>query len=111
MSYLLADEILPPEVQAVMENRIGDCEICQEACPWNKKHLEHPLETEMSACFQKKIRQWGDFFHLSNLNKLSQNGYKNMLGQLNTDIPYGVFKRNVSIALRNAQQSMQRARP
>ncbi len=104
MSYLLADEILPNEVQAVMENRIGDCEICQEACPWNTKHLEHPLVTKMSDYFQKKIRDWGDSFYLPNLCRLSENGYKDMLGQLNTDIPYSLFKRNVLIAMQRAQK-------
>jgi epoxyqueuosine reductase len=109
MSYLLADEILPSEVQTVMENRIGDCEICQEACPWNWKHLEHPLVTKMTAHFQKKIKDWGDSFYLPNLCKLSESGYKDMFGQLNTDIPYSLFKRNVLIAMQRAQKVTERA--
>ena len=108
MSYRLADEILPDEVQAVMENRIGDCEICQEACPWNWKHLEHPLETRMTASFQKKIGDWGDFFHLPNLSKLSENEYNDMFGPLNIDVPYSLFKRNVLIALKRAQKLTER---
>ncbi len=32
MSFRLSDDTLPAEVRAVMENRVADCEICQEAC-------------------------------------------------------------------------------
>jgi len=104
MSNLLADEILPKEVQAVMENRVGDCEICQESCPWNKKHLKHPLVTKMTDHFQKKLKNWGDAFYLPNLRRLSKSNYKDMFGYLNTDIPYHVFQRNVLIALGKAKK-------
>jgi len=49
MSNLLAEEHLPGNVVAAMENRIGDCEICQEVCPWNKKHIDNPLTTKLIA--------------------------------------------------------------
>jgi epoxyqueuosine reductase len=108
MSNLLADKTLPKHVSAVMENRVGDCEICQEACPWNKKHLEHPLVTKMTDHFQQKIRDWGDTFYLANLCKLSENGYKDMFGPLKTDIPYHVFQRNVLIAMERAEKLTER---
>ena len=76
MSNLLADENLPKEVLAAMENRIGDCEICQESCPWNRKHLDNPLVTKMTNHFQDKINELGDAFYLPHLCKLSENGYK-----------------------------------
>jgi len=104
MSYRLADEILPKQVQAVMENRVGDCEICQESCPWNKKHLEHPLMTKMTDHFQKKVKDWGDAFYLPNLSRLSKNDYNVMFDHLNTDIPYHVFRRNVLIAMERAEK-------
>ncbi len=44
-----------------MENRVVDCEICQQACPWNKKHLDYPLATHMTELFQKKIKDWKKF--------------------------------------------------
>ena len=104
MSYCLSDENLPGEVQTVMENRIVDCEICQEACPWNRKHLEKPLATKMTGTFQQKIRDWGDTFSLTNLARLSENQYKDRFGHLNADIPYPVFRRNVLIALKRAER-------
>ena len=103
MSNLLANENLPMEVQAVMENRIGDCEICQESCPWNRKHLKSPLVTKMTDHFQKRIKDWGDSFYLPNLCRLSENGFKDMFGHLNIDIPYHLFRRNVLIAIERAK--------
>ncbi|MEA3232145.1 MAG: 4Fe-4S double cluster binding domain-containing protein [Thermodesulfobacteriota bacterium] len=108
MSNLLADEILPKQVQSVMENRVGDCEICQESCPWNKKHLKHPLVTKMTDHFQKKLKNWGDAFYLPNLSRFSKSSYKDMVGHLNTDIPYHVFRRNVLIAMERAEKLKER---
>jgi len=105
LSYLLQVEQLPEKAQAVMENKVGDCEICQQACPWNKKHLDNPLVTNMTESFQKKIGDWEDFFYLPNLVKLSEKGYRKMFDQLNTDIPYNIFHRNVMIAMERAKKS------
>ena len=105
LSYLLQVEHLPENAQAVMENKVGDCEICQQACPWNKKHLDNSLVTNMTESFQKKIGDWEDFFYLPNLVKLSEKGYRKMFDQLNTDISYNIFHRNVMIAMERAKKS------
>jgi len=104
ISYRLADEILPEQVQAVMENRVADCEICQESCPWNKKHLAHPLITKMTDHFQEKITNWRGAYYLANLNKLSKNDYHEMADYFNIDIPYQAFRRNVSLAMERAEK-------
>jgi len=104
MSYLLQNDKIPEDLKIVMENRIGDCEICQDSCPWNRKHLKSPLETKMTTHFQKKIKDWGDSFYLPNLCRLSENGYKDIFGHLNTDIPYYLFQRNVLIAMKRAER-------
>lgn len=108
LSYQLQVEHLSEEAQAVMQNRVGDCEICQLACPWNKKHLDHPLATYMTESFQKTIEDWESFFHLSNLIKLSEKGYIEKLGHLNTGIPYKLFHRNALIALARAKKMGER---
>lgn len=100
MSNRLQNEPLPEKVQNVMENRVVDCEICQEACPWNRKHLITPLGTNMNVVFMEKIDRWERFFYLPELATLSENRYHKILGRLNTDIPYGLFHRNVLIALK-----------
>jgi epoxyqueuosine reductase len=104
MSYQLQNDNIPENLKSVMENRIGDCEICQDSCPWNRKHLKSPLVTKMTTHFQKKIKGWGDSFYLPNLCRLSENGYKDMFGHLNTDIPYYLFQRNVLIAMERAER-------
>ncbi len=105
MSYLLQVEQLPEKVQTVMENRVGDCEICQYACPWNKKHLDNPLETNMTKSFQRKIKGWEQFFYLPNLVSLSEKEYKEKLGHFNTGISYNIFHRNVLIAMEKAEEA------
>jgi epoxyqueuosine reductase len=108
MSYLLQNDKIPENLKTVMENRIGDCEICQESCPWNRKHLKSPIVTKMTSHFQKKIKEWGDSFYLPDLCRLSENGYNDMFGHLNTDIPYYLFQRNVLIAMESAEKLTER---
>jgi epoxyqueuosine reductase len=104
MSNFLAEESLSQEIVAAMGNRIGDCEICQNACPWNKRHLENPLNTKMTTFFQNKINRYRETFYLQNLCKLSEIDYKTVFGSLNTEIPYHIFKRNIDLALENAKR-------
>ena len=102
MSYRLQVGNLPVNIQAAMENRVADCEICQDSCPWNKKHLDHPLHTPLTASFQDRIAEWEKIFHLSNLIRLSKNEYDRVFGPLKTDIPFEFFHRNVMAAAENA---------
>lgn len=104
MSYQLQVDGLSEEAQAAMENRVGDCEICQDTCPWNGKHVKSPLITKMTSHFQKKIEAWGESFYLPNLSRLSENGYRDMFGHLNTGISYDLFHRNVLIAMEKAEK-------
>jgi len=104
MSYQLQADTLSTEAQASMENRVGDCEICQNACPWNRRHLESPLVTKMSGHFQRKINDWGETFYLPNLFRLSQKGYQESFAHLNTGISYDHFHRNAHIALQRAKK-------
>ena len=105
LSNLLQNADLPENAQAVMGNRVGDCEICQQACPWNKKHLDHPLATPMTGLFQKKIEDWENLFYLPDLVNLSEKRYRKEIGQLNTGIPYNLFRRNVLIAIESAKEA------
>jgi len=41
---------------------------------------------------------------LSNLSRLSENGYRDMFGHLNTGISYDLFHRNVLIAMEKAEK-------
>ncbi len=104
MSYLLQVESLPQKAVSAMENRVGDCEICQQACPWNRKHIDNPLKTKMTEFFQKKLKNWNDLFYLSDLVALSEKGYREKFAHLKTGIPYEIFHRNVLFARENSNK-------
>jgi len=105
MSYALQTENLSDAVGAVMQNRVADCEICQEACPWNARHIKRPLKTALTTSFQNQIDAWEELFHLPALNDLTPAEYANRLGSLSTDIPFEIFHRNVTIALQRAKNT------
>ncbi len=104
MSNLLANGHLSKKVKAAMENRIQDCEICQESCPWNTKHLKNPLTTKMTTHFQNKINNWKDKFFLPDSSKLSEQEYKILFDKFNIDTPFHIFQRNVKIAIKHAKK-------
>lgn len=103
LSNLLQVENLSEEAKAVMENRVTDCEICQDVCPWNKKHLDSPLPTKLTTAFQKKIETWENIFYLPNLIDLTEKGYREIFIHLNSGIPFEVLHRNALIAMERAQ--------
>ena len=103
MSYRLQIGSLPDRIKAVMHNRVADCEICQDACPWNAKHIKRPLPTRLTNSFQGDIKAWESFFHLPELINLTEQEYLKRLGRLNTGIPFEHFQRNVSLALKHAE--------
>ena len=103
LSYLLQTEQIPEEAQPAVENRVMDCEICQQACPWNARHIKTPMERETTIAFQRKISAWEEFFSLSNLANLTEAEYREVLGDLNTSIPYAVFYRNVLSAVERSK--------
>jgi len=99
LSHLLSEESLPQEACQFMGNKVLDCEICQLVCPWNKRHLEEPLITERIRLFRKKLVTLNNLFKLSNLARLTETGYTDLIGPYRTGIPYKVFRRNVIAAL------------
>jgi epoxyqueuosine reductase len=101
LSNLLQSENMPPAATSVQGNRVADCEICQNACPWNQKHIKKPLQTQRTVSFHKKIDPWGKFFQLEKLAGLSEKAYEETLRGLDTQIPYSLFRRNVYQAITN----------
>ena len=81
-----------------MGNRVSDCEICQEACPWNFRHLNSPLQTKLTPGFRAQIEKLRDCFYLHKLSKMSREEYAAVFGGLNTGIAYELFRRNVNFA-------------
>jgi Fe-S-cluster-containing dehydrogenase component len=61
---------------------VGGCEICQDACPWNRKHLNHPLSSKLTESFQKNIGYWEDIFYLPELAIFQKANMERYLGGL-----------------------------
>lgn len=104
LSSRVQGESLSPDIYRLMGNRIVDCEICQNACPWNKKHIEKPLPTMRTRQFQERIDSLTKLFKLPSLVKLSAREYEDLNGPLRIDIPYSIFRRNVVAALGQSEQ-------
>ena len=103
ISYLLQIEEHSKKIQKVFKNRVGDCEICQQVCTWNKKHINNPLQTKLTKSFQKKIQFLENIFYLPNLVKMTEEEYRKSFGHFNTGIPYKIFHRNVLLAIGKAK--------
>ena len=101
LSKLLQMKEFSKSTQSVMENRIGDCEICQDVCPWNKKHIDNPLNTKLTEKFKSNVKKWEKRFYLPDLENLTKEKYESLFGELNTTVPFEIFKRNVKKANEN----------
>ena len=105
LSFLLQADYLPEEAIPAMENRVVDCEICQDVCPWNRKHLISPLETRLTRSFRGEIEKWQEFFHLPELVRISEQEYDAKTAGLKTGISFDLFRRNARFAIQNAQKT------
>lgn len=102
LSHILQEEgPVAEEVRRSLGNRIYHCEICQEVCPWNRKHLRRPLETERTRRFQRDAKELTESFRLSKLAGLSETESRVLFENHRTSLPHEVFRRNVSIAVEN----------
>ena len=101
LSYLLQQSDLPEQLNEVVGNRIMDCEICQDVCPWNQRHVREPLQTRVTTSFQRQASYWENWSTLSKLAAQTEKEYESTFGKLETSIPFSIFHRNVQIALHN----------
>jgi len=92
---------LPSEVQEKMGNMVLECDICQSACPWNKKAAQSDRKRKNHS---SPIADFRQFFKLSNLMQLSEEDYDKYLGYPLTGVDYSTFRRNVAAAMANAGQ-------
>lgn len=101
LSYILQIENFPVDLKSIVGNRVGDCEICQDACPWNKRHIIKPIETGRSKGFSQNSEKLETLFQLDNLSKMTKEDYQKQLSVFRTSIPYDIFRRNVLLAADN----------
>ena len=90
---------MPETVGEIQDNYFFECDICQEACPWNRKHLQKPLATKFSDTFKDK-EELLQLFRFDSLLSMDEAEYNQKVLPLLTgvELPYDLFQRNVKLA-------------
>jgi epoxyqueuosine reductase len=101
LSHILETDADCDALAAQIGNKIIECEICQEACPWNRRHIKQPMLTERIKGFRHRERMVQDFFSLENLASLSLGDFRGFIKEYRLEFDYGLFMRNVKIAKDN----------
>lgn len=99
LSFLLEGESLSDEAKSAAGNMVLECDLCQLACPWNKRIRKNSAQSNYDW---QKYNQFGDrheFFKLSNLIKLTEEEFEHYLGYRLVGTDYSVFRRNVLAAM------------
>jgi epoxyqueuosine reductase len=76
----------PPDIREKLNNRIFGCDICQDACPWNKKNTEtevpefHPV----SGLLEMDKQSWHNldqptFNSMFRQTTIKRAGYKKLM--------------------------------
>jgi len=102
LSNLLEEDGMPETIESIPQNYFFECDLCQEACPWNKTHLSKPLKTRIGNTFtsQKELLNLFRFDVLLNMDEDTYN--KKILPLLTgVNLSYDLFKRNVRLAYNN----------
>ena len=99
LSHRLQTPGLPEEARRAMGNRVLQCEICQEVCPWNREHVRRPLDTSRTRQFRSRADELADLFGLFGLFQWSEQQCQEAFLPFRTDVPYSIFRRNVVVAL------------
>lgn len=74
-----------------------ECDICQNACPWNQKHIRAPLDTPYGRLFQGD--RLNHMMRLDHLRTMDEKTYEAELVPLMIGyrLPYQTFKRNLAL--------------
>jgi len=101
LSNLLEEDNMPETIKEMPDNYFFECDICQEACPWNRTHLVQPLKTKINDTFtcQEELLE---LFRFDSLRNMDEDTYNKRVVPLLTgvDLPYRLFRRNVELAYR-----------
>lgn len=78
-----------------------ECDICQNICPWNRRHLQNPLSTPFGSLFEAE--KTASLLHVQSLCAMDETAYQRQLVPLmsGSKIPYSIFRRNLRV-LRNS---------
>ncbi len=99
LSNLLEEDHMPETVSAIPDNYVFECDICQDVCPWNRKHLDSPLKTRFLDTFTNR-NELAELFRFDTLLDMDEAVYKEKIVPLfsGLNLPYELFRRNVKLA-------------
>ena len=99
LSNLLEEDDLPETVKEMPYNYFFECDICQDACPWNKKHLREPLKTKIDVTFTRRDELM-ELFRFDSLLNMEEAAYNEKILPLLTgvNLSFDLFRRNVRLA-------------
>ncbi len=74
-----------------------ECDICQEVCPWNRRHLEQPLATPRGEAFARERPAMDALFAEARLGEMDEATYnQEILPHLSgVNLPFALFRRNL----------------
>ncbi len=80
-----------------MRGYFFECDICQNACPWNQKHIKAPLVTPYGKSFDPD--KLDCIMRLVHLKCMDEETYERELAPLmiGYKLPYKTFKRNIAV--------------
>lgn len=92
---------MPESVTEIPGSYFFECDLCQEACPWNRKHLNNPIRTEIDSTFSSKD-SLTELFRFETLLNMDEGTYREKILPLFTgvELSYELFRRNVNLAYR-----------
>lgn len=104
LSNLLEEDNMPETVNEMPDNYFFECDICQDVCPWNRKHLQDPIKTGAGNNFARKD-ELAELFRFDSLLNMDEAAYNEKILPLLTgvELPYHLFQRNVRLAYNYAQ--------
>lgn len=107
LSNLLEEDDMPETVKEMPDNYFFECDICQEACPWNKQHMIDPMETKLSSSFREKQEKLQELFRFETLLSMDEDTYNKEILPLLTGVKlsYDLFRRNVRLAYHFSHKS------
>ncbi len=102
LSNFLEDDDPATDISNVieLEGYFFECDICQDACPWNRQHLKAPLDTPYGRLFDPN--RLNAIMELNHLRNMDEDTYEREIAPLmiGYKLPYETFKRNIEILLR-----------
>jgi len=99
LSHLLEEDDAPNSALAASGTYLVECDLCQNICPWNRKHLKMPLETPRGKSFVRK-QELLDLLRFDHLMAMDEAAYqKHIVPNFSgITLSYKAFRRNLEAA-------------